>query len=663
MYCTQCGTKLPDGTPVCPNCNTSFAPKEEVKVEEPVMQEAEVQVEIQPEAPQMEVPVEPEAFEMPKAQPEIQVQPENAPQPEMQAAPQMPNGGFDPMTGQPLNGAPAAPQQPKEKKPLLKNKLFLGLMAGGAVLLLAIIIVVIIILQPKKVDVSKYVNIDYSGYDGYATADVYLDEWGLYAEIMEAKGKRNFDYSDLEDYTDLLGKGVTIAVAMDTIELTLDKEENISNGDVITATITYDNEIANEVDIEFVGETVSITAGGLETVHEVDPFEGLTVTFTGISPYGYVEYEYTGSDSYVESYYFSVDKYNNLKNGDTVTIKYDTTDENTMWSGYVATVKEKTYEVTGLQEYVAAYADINEDFITKLKGETEDTIYAYVANNYSNINALSNLEYAGYIFSYTKHPEDYPWYTNCIYVIYKGDVTNADNGNSRKVYYPVCFRNLMVQEGTFSYEYKEGLEGYSYIEGVGSWTDGYVNPLSCYMDLVSYYEEDYNFECGDGFEAYAAQSNIETLDDISAEYKTVLQTDAKTRIEKYIADDYNEKSEVKDLALIGEYLLVAKEQGSDYTYNNSYIAVYSATISHTEGKFETSTVYYPVQYNGIVSLPGGEFMYMECDGLQGWSNRIGSSSYYTNGYLDGTKMFSELVTANRESYTYVVSEGLKQFGE
>ena len=127
MYCTQCGTKLPDGTPVCPNCNTALAPKEEVKAVEP-----EVQVVGQPEV-QPEVQVQPEIPPVPEMQP--QIQPEAAePQPQMPVQPQMAPGGFDPMTGQPLNGAPVAPQQPKEKKPLLKNKLFIGLMAGGAAL-------------------------------------------------------------------------------------------------------------------------------------------------------------------------------------------------------------------------------------------------------------------------------------------------------------------------------------------------------------------------------------------------------------------------------------------------------------------------------------------------------------------------------------------------
>ena len=120
---------------------------------------------------------------------------------------------------------------------------------------------------------------------------------------------------------------------------------------------------------------------------------------------------------------------------------------------------------------------------------------------------------------------------------------------------------------------------------------------------------------------------------------------------------------MKDMTLLGEYLLIAKEQGSDFTYNNRYIAVYSAKVTNKENKFAETTVYYPVVYNGVVALPDGGFMYMECDGLQGYSNRLGDSYYYTNGYVDGTKMFAELVTSNRESYTYIVSDGLKQFGE
>jgi len=153
MYCTQCGTKLPDDTKVCPNCNTSFVPEEEVKAAVPEVQAA----------PQQEIPQE-----TPQNIPP-QMEAQAPPQPQFEQ-PRMMNGGFDPMTGQPL-----APQPPKEKKPLLKNKLFLGLLGGGVALILAIIIGVIIWLQPEEIEVDQFVTIEYSGYDGYGDAYVYLD--------------------------------------------------------------------------------------------------------------------------------------------------------------------------------------------------------------------------------------------------------------------------------------------------------------------------------------------------------------------------------------------------------------------------------------------------------------------------------------------------------
>ena len=90
--------------------------------------------------------------------------------------------------------------------------------------------------------------------------------------------------------------------------------------------------------------------------------------------------------------------------------------------------------------------------------------------------------------------------------------------------------------------------------------------------------------------------------------------------------------------------------------------VFSATVSNKDKKFATTTVYFPVEYSGLVSLPDGTYMLTSVGGIKG-SFTFPSSYYSTKGYMDGAKMFSDLVTANRENYTYVVSEGLKQFGE
>lgn len=42
------------------------------------------------------------------------------------------------------------------------------------------------------------------------------------------------------------------------------------------------------------------------------------------------------------------------------------------------------------------------------------------------------------------------------------------------------------------------------------------------------------------------------------------------------------------------YFLIAKNQGTDYTKNNKYILVYSATILNDNGKLELTELYYPV---------------------------------------------------------------------
>ncbi len=658
MYCTQCGTKLPDDAKMCPNCNMSFV-SEEANVSEP-----EIQV-----APQPEFQVEPEVIfqqEIPQEEPQnipphMEAQAPQQPQFDQQFQPQMPNGGFDPMTGAPIP-APV----PKEKKPLLKNKLFLGLLGGGVALILAIIIGVIIWLQPEEIELDQFVTVEYSGYDGYGDAYVYLNETALYEAMMKATGQSYSDYMDIDSLWDLGGavsNGISLYTAIDTIELTTDKTENLANGDIITVSLTYNNEVAKEVDIEFVGDTVSVTVEGLEPVAEVDPFEDLTVTFDGIAPSGWIEYEYTGSNEYVSSYYFNVDKYDGLRNGDVVTITYNVSDEDTLYYGYVATTKSKTYEVNGLQEYADAYADLTDTFITTLKTESEDTIYAYVANSYGSNCTMANLEYCGYIMNSIKDASGWVDSYNDLYMIYRGDVSHSKGDfSTTKVYYPVRFKNILIDGETLTYEYKDGIMGSSSIGNTWNYTDGYVNPLTCYGDLVEKKLESYTSECGDGFEVFANYTLISSLEDIGADYKAELEADAKDRIESYVAKEYIKGSEMKDLKLVGEYLLLAKNQGSDFANNNRYYLVYSATVSNADKKFATSTVYFPVEYSGLVSLPDGTYMMTSVGGIKG-SSTFPGSYHSTKGYLDGTKMFSDLITANRENYTYIVSEGLKQFGE
>lgn len=551
------------------------------------------------------------------------------------------------------NVAVAAPQaaasQLANKAKALPKTVFIGI--GAAIVALIVVICVVANLK-TTIKLDDYLTIEANGYDGYGTASVIIDWDG----IEEKYG----DKLSLTSQAILEFGGITpMDILRLSIHVSLDETNKLSNGDIIAYTWNVDEELFTYVECKTKYTDDSYTVEGLTEIGSFDAFADLEVTFSGISPNGRLDFNYTGSQL---SYYdFNYDKYSGLRNGDVVTFTVTNTNMEYFAErfGMIPDSLEKEYVVSGLDEYVESYASLSGDFIAELQSETEDTIYAYAASSYNTTSSLTDLAYAGYILSSAKE-NGY----NELYIIYCGTVSSSNGSfSTSKVYFPVKFRNILSGENGLSYEAKDGIVGNSNLDGSYS-TRGYRNPLTCYMEIVEAKRDTYTSECGDGFEIYAEYDFITSLDDISDEYKELLYADARDRIESYIASSYNVRgTEVSFLGAFGEYLLLAKTQGSDFANNNIYYVVFAAAVSNSEGRFETTTVYYPVEYDGIVRLPGDEYMTTTTRGLVSNSVNFPNSSVYTRGFIDGFEMYSKLITAKRENYTYEVSESLKQFGE
>lgn len=554
-----------------------------------------------------------------------------------------------------------------------KSKSLMPVILGGCAALVALIVIILVIVNSKPtIKLDDYLSFESSGYDGYGRTYVVIDWDGIEEKYGEKLSFTKQFKKDSGEFGDLISSLITpMDLLRSSISVQLENTSELSNGDVIAYTWNVEEELYTYVKCKTKYSDDSYTVEGLTEIGAFDPFAGLEVTFSGISPNGWLEYDYNGSP--LNTYDFNYDKYSGLRNGDTVTFSIGNTNMEYYAQNYgmIPTSLEKEYVVSGLDEYIESYGKLTDDFIAGLKSETEDTIYAYAAKSYNATSSLTNLAYVGYALNSVKDASASYYGYNELYIIYSGTVSSSNGSfSTSRVFFPVRYYNVLSGENGLSYEGKDSnIAGRSNLDGSGS-TYGYRNPITCYMELVEAKRDSYTSECGDGFEAYANYEFIAGLDDISDEYKAILYADAQDKVQSYIAnatgwyDAYGQNgTEVSDFGRLGEYLLLAKTQGNDFAYNNKFIIVFAANVSNSDGRFGTATVYYPVEYDGIVKLPGGEYMTTTTVGLINNTVTISDSSYRTRGYTDGTEMYTRLVTANRENYTYQMTDGLKQFGE
>ena len=145
MFCSKCGAQIEDGTKFCPKCG-------------------------QP----AETATAPESASEP------------APAPAPASAP-----------------APAAAPAAAPKKP--KN---LGLIIAGALgaFLILFILMIVIHVQPKKINLNKYVNVEFEGYQTVGTATIVFDEEAYTKDLKKALKIKDVKVKDGDDLMKALEK-------------------------------------------------------------------------------------------------------------------------------------------------------------------------------------------------------------------------------------------------------------------------------------------------------------------------------------------------------------------------------------------------------------------------------------------------------------------------
>lgn len=211
--------------------------------------------------------------------------------------------------------------------------------------------------------VKEFADVTVVGYTEHGTLSIKVSDEAI--NKIYADGKR--------DKTAALRFAETFKFTYDGQS---DEDSYFSNGDVVTIKVTYDESMARALNITFIDDSFDFTVNGLEDKVEMSPFEGLSVKFNGVAPYGSVQLDKSNCIQYIiDNVTFYCDNYD-LSNGDKVVVRAEFNKEIAERNGFVFTEDVKKYTVVGLSKYVTTMLGVTYDTVT---AKMHNMVEKYVA--------------------------------------------------------------------------------------------------------------------------------------------------------------------------------------------------------------------------------------------------------------------------------------------
>ena len=298
------------------------------------------------------------------------------------------------------------------------------------------------------IDLNKYVTVEAEGYDSMGTLTCTFD-YDAFEKDYDGKIKANVKSNDggtgamiaLE-----LGFGgeVTDALLGYCVDYQPDKRSELSNGDVVNIKWDCEDEDAKKYfNVQLKYSDIKYTVKGLTEVGTFDPFEYVSVEFSGASPNGTAAISQNYDKTEMQYISFSADKNSMLSNGDKVTVTakvQGSVDNFVKQFGAIPNPLSKEFTVEGLPAYVASSSEIDEGTLNAMKQQAEDVFTATWFKLEGSMDGLKGLTYVGNYFLSKK--DGARGDENCIYLVYKVDA--EFEGSTYPYYHFTKFSNIMA---------------------------------------------------------------------------------------------------------------------------------------------------------------------------------------------------------------------------
>lgn len=226
----------------------------------------------------------------------------------------------------------------------------------GTILLVVIIAVICLVSYfQTQIDLADYIVIkEVTGLNGQGILSFSLDKKALTKALVD---EDSFGKIDEENYGEVMLEAMQAYEladkAIDAITLAASQKENLSNGDTLRITATFENSDSTKFPYHFKKASIEYTVSGLAEGKHVDPFapDCVSVLFGGLNTYGEACVQILSREEPYTRFRYVLSNTTDLSNGDTVTLYVDV-DGNVLTNlgYYMPETLEKTYTVSGLEE-------------------------------------------------------------------------------------------------------------------------------------------------------------------------------------------------------------------------------------------------------------------------------------------------------------------------
>lgn len=334
-----------------------------------------------------------------------------------------------------------------EKKQQVPWKRYMGLLVS----LLAVVLIVVLIVNSRKVNLDSYVYVEYSGYDGYGSANAYVDWNELYATCENLIDKKYFKKS--------ISEASFVEAMEDIVEIEILDNSYLTNDEIIKYQWKIDDSEISKVfkrDVVYAGG--ENTVSGLKELETFNPFDELRFDVSGTSGKARL---HLFSDGIVPIGFFEVSDELNLKNGQVITVSL-TKDIDYYVEKFhkLPESMEFQYTVSGLNEYAKKIDEIDEETKQEMLDDANNYLKNYIEyfeeSNYSSYFKYgikdTYAEFLGDAFMSTQSENEE--YTNMYILLFEVGGTYYDNYTRKsvskeyKTYLPICYIDIVdVQDG------------------------------------------------------------------------------------------------------------------------------------------------------------------------------------------------------------------------